>query len=306
MNMLRKLMLALLLIMLISSLAQAQTTGGQVCVRVFEDRNGDGLRDANEPFLTRGVSAGLADIDNMIIQSLLLDDSPRKAQGIICFAGLAAGQYTVTMTSADFTFTTPETYVTSVTETDIPTPYDFGTQPILTTVAPAADDSSTLTEAEQRSLISKLFLSGLGAIVALALMTLIGAILYFLFFRLPPVPQATGQYPAVRATGQYGAVPPSTGQFIPVKPATGQYPAVQPGTGQFVPPASAMRPIDPATGQQVRPQFTPPSFQFDDTPPPAQPAPADDDTGKMRAIQIEEPPVNPDDDTGRFRPPSST
>jgi hypothetical protein len=294
---LRQFTLMLLLVALISGLALAQTSGGQVCVRVFEDRNADGLRDANEPFLTRGISASLADIDTVIIQSLLLEDSPRAAQGIICFAGLTAGQYTVTMTSADFTFTTPETYVTSVTETDIPTPYDFGTQPILTTVAPSSADSSTLTESEQRTLISKLFLSGLGAIVALAVMTLIGAILYFLFFRLPPAPQATGQYPAVRATGQYAVVPSATGQFAPVKPGTGQYPAA--------PPNSAMRPVDPATGQQVHSQFTPPTFQFDDTPPPAQPLPADDDTGKMRALQTEEPPVNPDDDTGRFRPPSN-
>lgn len=297
---LRKFILALVFLGITSSFIFAQGSGGQICVRVFEDRNADGLRDANEPFLTRGISASLADIENVIIQSMLLDDSPRAAQGIICFQGLTAGQYTVTMTSADYTFTTPETYVTSVTETDIPTPYDFGTQPVLTAPAPeSANSSGTLTESEQRALIGKLFLSGLGAVVALAFMTLIGAIIYFLFFRLPPAPLATGQYPAVRATGQYAAVSSSTGQFPPVRPGTGQFPPVQTGT-----PGSPMRPVDPAAGQ-LRPQYAPAATPFEDTPPPAPPV-VENNTGKMRSIQMDEPLVHPEDDTGRFHPPSDS
>ncbi len=80
---------------------------GQLCVRSFEDRNGNGQLDGGEPLLTRGVNVNLTNSSNITIASALLDQSPTAAQGVVCFPSLAPGQYTVTITSTEYTPTTP-------------------------------------------------------------------------------------------------------------------------------------------------------------------------------------------------------
>lgn len=291
------LLFAIILVALAGHLL-AQSSGGQICVRAYEDRNGNQTQDPGEPFITRGLSASLADAEGVIIQSLLMEDSPRYAQGIVCFQGLLAGQYTVTVVSADYKPVTPNTFVTSVTENSVPVPFDFGAQQILSSATPTRQAGAlSMTPAEQRALLEKIFFAAIGAMVVVGLMTVIGAILYFLFFRVsaPPSRRSTGQMYAVTGTGQYPAVnPTATGQY-PAARSTGQHPAA-PGT-----PGSPMRPVDPATGQLRYQQFMPPAPLPDPL--------GLDDTGPGKAVQpiqptISEPSINPDDDTGQHRPVS--
>lgn len=83
----RLILFILVISLFVSGIAAAQQAGGQFCVRAFEDRNGNGLHelDGSEPFLTRGVSAQLLDINNVVVATSLLDNSPTAINGVICF-----------------------------------------------------------------------------------------------------------------------------------------------------------------------------------------------------------------------------
>lgn len=205
--------------------AAAQTGGGQVCVRAFEDRNANGLQDAGEPRITRGVATSLADDQGIIIASGLMEESPTAATGTYCFQRLEAGQYRLRVSSADYTPTTPTEFVTAVTGTDVQV-FEYGGQLIPMGAAPTTggDPDLTLTETEQRSLLTRLVLSGGGALLVMAAMGVVGAVVYFLFGRARPVPppRSTGSMPAVGAPPTTGAMPPMSGGqgYGPVLPAT--------------------------------------------------------------------------------------
>lgn len=205
---------SLLIIICLMAITQlfAQEGNGQICIYAFEDRNGNGTEDPGEPPLTHSIGASLADVNNIIVQSILLDDDPRAVSGTMCFQNLTPGQYTVTVTSADINATTETTFITSVTETSIPERLNYGGQSIVTEL-PTADTSLT-PEAHQRASLEKLFWSTLGAIFVISGMFVLGTIIAFLFFRprrQPPVPYQTPMY------GQ-----PGTDAMRPVDPATGQ------------------------------------------------------------------------------------
>jgi hypothetical protein len=230
--------------------AIAQTGGGQVCVRAFEDRNANGLQDAGEPRITRGISATLADDQNVIIQSGLMEDSPTAASGTYCFQRLDAGQYRLRVGSAEHTPTTPTEFVTAVTGTDVQV-FDYGGQLIPVEAAPATsgEPDLVLSEAEQRSLITRLLLSGGGALLVMVAMAVVGAILYFIFGRRSPAtPPPTGS----RAMPTVGA-PPSTGAMPPVQ--GGQ------GYGSAIPATN--RPQVPADDGTDIPQRPPVEDDFD-------------------------------------------
>ncbi|MGB1286746.1 MAG: hypothetical protein ACPG7F_09460, partial [Aggregatilineales bacterium] len=180
-----KSLIPLLLLIIITGAALAQSATGQICIRAFEDRNANSTRDTGEPFLTRSVGASLADADNVIIQSLLLDDSVQASAGTMCFQNLEPGDYTVNVISADYNATTAITFPTTVTETSIPETVEYGGQSVLA-VAPAAsdeDDSLLTNEALQRAALERIFLSAVGAGIVVGLMLFVGAILAFIFFR---------------------------------------------------------------------------------------------------------------------------
>lgn len=225
--------------------ALAQTGGGQVCVRAFEDRNANGLQDAGEPRITRGLSATLTDEQGIIIQSGLMEDSPNAATGTYCFQRLEAGQYGLRVSSAEHSATTPTEFVTAVSGSDVQV-FEYGGQLITTTqtTTTTGEPDLMLTEAEQRSLITRLLISGGGALVVMVFMAIVGAIVYLIFGRRQPAPAAysTGSMPAVpSSTGamppvdpNYGAMPPtnrpqapmSDGTDIPQRPPTGSNPPV--------------------------------------------------------------------------------
>jgi len=192
------LMLSLCAAMSVVPLA-AQESGGQICLRAFQDRNANGLEDPGEPRITRGISATLADSQGVIIDTLLMEDSPNAASGTLCFQRLQAGQYNLRAVSADYNATTPSEFMTAITTTGTPQVFNFGGQFIAAAPpAAAADDPFTLTDEELRELTIRIIAASLGAIFVIGLMTVIGAIIYTLFYRPrnKPQPQSpSGYYP---------------------------------------------------------------------------------------------------------------
>lgn len=177
--------LGLLLLIIFAATAPAAAQGGQFCVRAFEDRNANGRLDAGEPLLTRGVGVNLLNADGVIIASAVLDDSPTAAQGVICFQQLAEGQYSIGITSADYTPTTPDNLTAAISATGLPTVIEFGGQRALApTPTPAA--SSPLASLEGRDQLIRIGLAGLGALAVIAVMGLTGVVVYALAFRARP------------------------------------------------------------------------------------------------------------------------
>lgn len=172
---------ALLIVLILSlfALPAFAQTGGQFCVRAFEDRNASGTRDANEPLLVRDVVVNLLDGDGVTVASGVLESSPTAAQGILCFQRLPAGQYSAVVTSADLTPTTPTSFSAAVSESGQPVVVEFGAQraaAIAATPAPAAS-----TEATQDTLL-RVGLSLGGAIFVMLVMVVLGLIVYAIFF----------------------------------------------------------------------------------------------------------------------------
>jgi len=201
----RRIGLILILAIAIAGAAVAQQSGGQLCVRSFEDRNGSGTLDAGEPLLTRGVSINLLDAGGITIASALLDDSPTAAQGVVCFQFLAAGQYSVVVTSADFTATTPATVTTTISEGGLPTVVEFGGQRAgVPTVLPGGAGATSTVPLEENQL-ARILISALAAMVVVAGMVFLGLLVYGVAFRGRRPPAAAGLDP--RTTGSTPAVP---------------------------------------------------------------------------------------------------
>jgi hypothetical protein len=204
----RKFIPALLLSLFLAGVSFAQSSGGQICVRAFEDRNGNASQDANEPPITRGISATLGDAQGVIIETAMMETSPNASGGTLCFQRLAAGQYTVRVASADYNATTPNEFVTAVSDTGVPQVFPFGGQVIPLEVVPSSNTSGdlSLSPAEQQAFLARLVFAGIGAIVIMGAMSVVGALIYFFVLRTSPSPRATGQYAAVPATGSYAPV----------------------------------------------------------------------------------------------------
>jgi hypothetical protein len=205
--MIRSIIIIWIFLLALNGAVQAQT-GGQFCVRAFEDRNGSGTLDAGEPLLTGGISADLLNAENVVVGSALLSESPNRAQGVICFQFLTPGQYSLIITSADYAPTTPNTVTASIAEGTLPTVVEFGGQRLA--MEPAAnitgqtDTVRNLTGLANldRDTLPRIVLSLLGALVVVAGMVVLGAIIYLLFLRRPQT---------------YPSRPPTTGGLKPVE-----------------------------------------------------------------------------------------
>jgi hypothetical protein len=278
---------------LVAGVVTAQTNNGQICLSAFEDTNGNQVKDQGEAPITQDIVVTLADSQNIIVQSLLMDDSSLASNGVVCFQGLAVGQYTLTAASANYDATTTTSFLTAVDSSGNVQRFDYGGK--LAISRPTASTTGTpgvITPERQALLLDRLIRSSLGALVAVSVLGLLGVIVYWTGFRLPPrsrVMRSTGQYPAV------GYATPMPGQYTPNTP---------------------MRPVDPATGQ----------LRNAPLPPVAVPPPSFDDTGPIRTrstgtqtdlsgspqspasdvpfdLPDESLPPLSDDDTGRYRPP---
>lgn len=256
-------------------------SGGQVCIRSFEDRNTNGVLDAGEPLLTRGISANLINDAGITIQTALLDDSSRAAQGIMCFQFLEAGQYTISLASADYNPTASNAFPANVTATSIEI-FDFGASLAISEAPLTAEElSQQATQARQGQIsaaqVGRIFIAAAGGAIAFGVFTVLGVLIYAIFIRprgverMPPGyrPGDTGAYYPVTDTGSYRPVgdtgpyyPQPTGDTGPYRPPTGDtgpyypprpqgdtgpyYPPRQTGdTGQYRPPTSDTGPYNP-------------------------------------------------------------
>lgn len=197
-------LIGLIVIAFASVLPAAAQADGQFCVRAFEDRNANGLRDAGEPLLQSGISAELANQDGVIVGSALLENSPTAAQGVICFQGLEAGQYTIFVSSADYAPTTPNTMTATLRSGELPAVLEFG--------AGAVTSNTNIVEVVQpapEAGLERMLWSLLAAILAALIMMVLGLIIYFLFVRRggKPAPEVTPLDDVYRRPTDTGTVP---------------------------------------------------------------------------------------------------
>lgn len=232
-----RLMMVCSLVLLVSAVVFAQDrSGGQLWVRAFEDRNGNGARDPGEPLITRGIAVDLLDASGTVIASALIDQSPNATQGLVGFQYLAAGQYMLSVTSAYYTATTANQFNAEIDSSMPPTVVEFGGQRI---AVPSGSPSTAVEQASAeeftRQEALRIAISGLGALVMVGAMICFGLLLYGLVLRPRAVRRAqldlirasqTGAYPPVSVdprasqTGQYSAArtTQTTGSMRPVRP----------------------------------------------------------------------------------------
>jgi hypothetical protein len=186
----------LLLLGAVTALAQ---TGGQFCVRSYQDTNGNGVLDAeSEALLTRGVGVELLNADNVIIASALLDRSPNADSGVVCFQNLPDGTYSVLMSSADYTATSPRLVERNISVNGLPVVVEFGAQRISSGMVAVPVGGGPRTPEEQQDFILQLAFSTVGTVLIVVLMLLVGMFIYVLRLRRPapqPVPATAYQRP---------------------------------------------------------------------------------------------------------------
>ncbi|MFQ3646595.1 MAG: hypothetical protein SNJ80_06655 [Anaerolinea sp.] len=230
--------------------AQAQDNA-QICVRLYEDRGERGVLDAGDPFITRDVGVNLANADGIIIETALIDDAPQGSSGRVCFARLPAGQYTVSVASAAYEPTTDSVFVTSVGGSAVPVVFDVGMERLMVELPPPAPAIGTLTPAELRFAVERVFVASIGATVVVAVMLTLGVILYVLFLRPKPqpVPPPRSPYapPRPPLRPDTGSIPPVTGTPPPMRPITGPIPPV---TGTPPPMRPITGPVPPVPPPQ--------------------------------------------------------
>lgn len=199
--------------------AAAQDSGGQFWVQAFEDRNGDGVHDPGEPFLTSGVSVDLLNADGVVMASGTLDDAPFASRGFIGFLYLAPGNYTAVIRSPELTATTPDRVAVTITEGGTPITAMYGAE----RSAPAeTTDSTGAALALPNSDLARVAVAGIGAIIVVGGMAALGVLIYLAVLRRrAPVPvrrTTTGSMRPVRVddvprktgeTRRTGEAPPS-------------------------------------------------------------------------------------------------
>jgi hypothetical protein len=195
-----------------TSLAGAQNDG-RFCVEAFEDRDGSGTQETGEPLLTRGVSANLIDSTGVIIDTALLDNSPTAAQGLLCFGGLAAGQYTIEIISAEVVATTGNSLTLSITSGETPQVLSFGGR--RTTVS-TSEDGGIIGELTARydrdALVQRALISGAGAAAAMFVTAVIGLFIWTIALRgrgRRALPSPDAYYRQRTTTGSMRAVHPT-------------------------------------------------------------------------------------------------
>lgn len=203
-----RLIIIALVCMGLGALPVLAQTGGQFCVRAFEDRDGNGewAGAGVEPLLTSDVAVNLLNADGVVVDSGLMENSPTAAQGTLCFRFLPAGQYTAIITSGALTPTTPMSISAAVSETGEPVVVMFGAQIDTAAVGTAAETADAVGSEDQ---ILRLALSAGGALMTMLGMAGIGVLVYALYLRRP-----RANLSMVTTTGT-GSLPPVTPDDTP-------------------------------------------------------------------------------------------
>ncbi|MDL1899474.1 hypothetical protein FBR02_01750 [Anaerolineae bacterium CFX9] len=234
---LRLIAIALLSAAIFGVQAQDNAAGsGQFWVRLFEDRNGNGVKDTNEPLLTRGAAVTLANSAGVIIASALLDESPNAAQGLIGFQFLQPGTYTITVTAPEYEATTDASFTRQIVSGAIPTVVEFGADRIdpaaLQAGSGAAGEPQGILglpiQVENREEIGRIAISLFGALIVIGVMWLLGFLIYTLILR-PRYRRQMAQVGAYTTTGSMRAVnlPDDYAFRPPTSTGTGSQPAVR-------------------------------------------------------------------------------
>lgn len=239
----------------------AQTSGGQFCVRSFEDSNGNGVLDPeNERLLTQGINIELlAASSNVVIGSALLADSPNASSGIVCFQNLPDGEYTVMMTSAEYQATTPAMFSAFVGSAAIPTVIEFGAQRIVGEVAQGGTSLSfqermaNMSEEELQALILRVAISLAGAVLVMIFVLIIGFVIYYLRLRSRPLSPVAYNPASVQAAPPDAAYsPPPAAYAQPPAPPTPSAPVAT--DASYPPPfVRSEPPITAEDTNQMRP-----------------------------------------------------
>lgn len=109
---------------------QAQQGTGQFCVRAYQDDNGNMMRDPGEPLLQAGIVVSLHDMRGVVIGTALLDNSPTREQGLVCFNNLPDGQYAIFVDSVLYRATTTENMIARLSTTSQLAVLEYGGQRI--------------------------------------------------------------------------------------------------------------------------------------------------------------------------------
>ena len=191
----------------------AQDTG-QVCAQSFEDRDADGLRDPDERAIAYGVGASLQNAAGVTIASLLLEDSPFAADGLLCFDQLLAGDYQIILRSAEFSTTTSASFSASVNPGAAPALVEFG----IRSLQVAESNRGATRIALDAAALDAILLGLIGSLIMVLIMSAIGLLLYLLVFRrrlkraaAMPHPPPVSAAPAPLVTG----IPPQPGASMP-------------------------------------------------------------------------------------------
>ncbi len=190
--------------------ASAQGGSGQFWVQMFEDRNGNGIQDG-EPPITRGASVELLNGEGVVIATAMLDNSPFADRGLVGFRYLLPGEYTIVVTSPDYTPTTDTSFTRTLSDGDVLPPVVFGAQQSAAAVgstseAPTDLAAQALDDLSRRGQIARIAVAALGAVIVAGLMVLLGAAIYTLVLRRRYRAQSrklstsTGSMPRVRTT----------------------------------------------------------------------------------------------------------
>ncbi len=175
----RALLIWLSPLLLVAPVALAQDTG-QICLLAYADDNENGIRDEIEAPISRGVAASLLNERGITIASLLLQDAPYAADGLLCFDGLFAGDYQVVISSSEYQATTASSASASVLPGAAPARIDFGAKRLVGEYMP---DPVAIVGALDPAATQTLIVAALVAAGAIVLMSLLAVLVYFLLIR---------------------------------------------------------------------------------------------------------------------------
>jgi len=178
-GLIRALLTGLNLLLLGALVSLAQDTG-QICLQAYADDNENGIRDEIEAPISRGVAASLLNERGITIASLLLQDAPYAADGLLCFDGLFAGDYQVVISSSEYQATTATSASASVQPGAAPARIDFGVKRLVGEYLP---DPAAIVGALDPAATQTLIVVALAVAGAICLMSLLAVLSYFLLIR---------------------------------------------------------------------------------------------------------------------------